>query len=410
MTSDENAVRTLLRDSDIPPTRLEVAGLMAGSRRSRRRRRVAAAAGAVLAVVGVAVPAVVVANLGTGPERAAGDFATTTRVVHRTTQVGGPVRCSQTPLPASMAGPSSVYAVDATGERVVAANHSFAKLTLWTRGQPTVFTWPNLRTANPQVSAVNAGGTVVGYDAADPVISYLYRDGVVQTLAKPDGYGQAKVVDVNERGDALGLLSSPYATSDRRALVVWQAGRPDQPRVIAEAGLTPVAIRDDGTVVALRTGDRSPSERGDAVVVHRPDGTRLQIDAPPGFTVAGSLVGGVARGDLLFTMNATGQVSKIQKWSRDEVTVPVTWPVRWNLRTGLVEIFDDLVAPPGVTVGSSGGWFLATTYAQGVPTTVVAPDGSARELPQEARVDWLSVDGSTMVGTYGSEAVTWKCT
>jgi hypothetical protein len=411
--SDDNDVRTLLRDSDIPATRLDVGALMADSRRSYRRRRTGRAAAAVLAVVAVAVPAAVVANRWTAPEPTAGDIATATRVVHRTTVAGGTRECAMTPLPAPMAGAYSVQAVDDTGERVAAVNYSFQPLTLWTRGVPTLFSWPDLRAQRARAVGVTTSGTVVGYDPGDPgdpggtAVSYLYRDGAVHTLAKPDGYRQALVVDVNERGDALGTLGSP---DDRAALVVWPAGRPDRPRVIAEAGLTPVAIRDDGTVIALRTGERrSPVDRGDAVVVHRPDGTRLRIDAPPGFTLPGSLEYGSVHGDLLFTTLATDQRVEFGSDTGEPTGYPASRPVLWNLRTGLVEVFDDLFVERGSRVAGSGGWFTAKKEPAMVADLAVAPDGTTHRLPELARIDWISADGSTLVGDYEGAAVTWRC-
>jgi hypothetical protein len=411
--NDEDAVRTLLRESDIPETRLDVGGLMADGRRSRRRRRVGRVAGAGLAVVAMVaavVPAVVVRNRVTAPEQPAGDVATTTRVVNRAVRVGGAPGCVRTPLPAPMAGSYGVQAGDDAGERIVAVNFSFTRLTLWTRGEPTLFDWPALRAPRATVTAVNSGGTVVGYDPADPVISYLYRDGVVHTLAKPDGFHQAVVVDVNERGDALGTLSPPGRPDDRRALVVWPADGPDRPRVIAEAGLTPVGIRDDGTVVALRTGERrSPIDTGDAVVVHRPDGTRLEVAAPPGFDVPGSLEFGVVRGDLLFTTQATGRTVEFRPGFGDPVVRPVSRPVLWNLRTGVVEVFDDVYVESRSSVASSGGWFTATTYEGGVADVAVGPGGAAYRLPAEARVNWIGVDGSTIAGYFEGAPVTWRC-
>jgi hypothetical protein len=410
MTSDEDAVRTLLRESDIPPTRLDVAGLMAGSRRSRRRHRFAVVAGAVLAVGAVAVPTAVVATRVTGPGRPAGGFATTTRVVHRTTTADAPVRCGATPFRQPVAGSYAVVDVDATGRQVVGARQGGTTMTLWTGGEPTQFDWSDMRAVEASVGAVSSGGTVVGFGPGDPAISYIYRDGVVRTLARPAGYRQAQVVDVNDRGDAVGTLSSPQAYGDERALVVWPAGRPDRPRVVPEPNLRPLTIRDDGTVIALRIrGDHLSEQRGDAVVVHRPDGTRLQLDAPPGITGTGSLTRAVVHGDLLFTTYVSGEYLEPDPQQPDPRPVPVDRPVRWNLRTGLVEIFDDLSRASSPGVGNARGWFLAGRGDEGWPQVVVAPDGSARELPV-TQVSWIGADGSAFIGSaVDGNAVTWRC-
>ena len=389
MTSDENAVRTLLRESDIPLCRLDASELLAGGRRSRRRRRAVRMAAVVVAVVAVAVPAVVVGAGLRGPDApvlkepdpSVVEFAPTTTVVHHRTSVQGALSCTEKRYPVVGGDHSGVLAVDPSGRQVVGTSGGGAFLNLWTDGERHRFTIPNRR-AYLSATAVTRSGAVVGTDPGEPSVNFIWRDGDLTYLKTPDGYDRAGVEYLNERGDVLG---SGYRSAAFHpvALVIWPAGQPDEPRVLAEAGLHPMVLRDDGTVIASRSPD--PTREGvDAIVVYRPDGTRRQIDVPADSALNYPDIGG----DIVYTSVNSG-------------------PVRWNLRTGVVEVFDGLF---GARLGhNSGGWFMASTTVDGRSPVLVAPDRSAFTLPFDGTINWISADGSTVIGTDDQGVVAATC-
>jgi hypothetical protein len=404
MTSSENAVRTLLHESDIPPSRLDASQLLAGGKRSRRRRRVASTAGVMVAVVALVVPAVVVASKVTRKVPPI-EFATTTKVVHRKTATAGkPLRCAATPYTSPVDGDrGGVFAADVSGERVVGVS-SDAFLTLWTSGKPERFTLPNRR---PAIAvAVNRGGAVLGHDTGDPVVNFVYGDGRLTYLKTPDGYRRAQATSMNEHGDALGTADLPTDSGPSGRLVVWPADQRDQPRLLPDADLLrPLAIHDDGTVIAVRIV-AAPEAGGNAVVILRPDGTRLQIDAPAGFDLLGGALAAAVNGDLLYTVYTSGEQATVDN-TRPDVSIPLMRAVRWNLRTGLVEIFDDL---EGMVVGNTKGWFVSRTMSSaGGRPVLVAPDRKVRELPFVRQVVWVGPGGSDLISGDVSDNARWHC-
>jgi hypothetical protein len=188
------------------------------------------------------------------------------------------------------------------------------------------------------------------------------------------------VRQLNERGDALGWLYGDVG------LVIWPAGAPDQPRVIAGAGLEPLAIRGDGTVIAFQ---RAPA----GVVVFHPDGTSQFQAAPAG--VRADMTSFV-RGDIFFTSAASGAGQAASHGPH---------PVRWNLRTGSVEIFTGITG--GVRAGNSGGW-MAVERTDRPGTSVITPDGGIGDGPS-GQISWISKGGRAMVGTTDSGPGSWSC-
>jgi hypothetical protein len=404
--SDEDDVRTLLRASHVPPTRLDADLLLARGRRSRRRWRRATVAAAVLAVVAVVIPAVTVAarlDRRTDPP-ADSRFSTTPRVVHRDTTVAGTLRCDPTSLDMPTPGPpdppntDTVTGADPTGTYVIGGN------VLWTRGAATMIAVPGARSA-VTAAAVNSSGTVVGHDSNETGLTWRFTNGAVQELTRPAGYDRAMALHVNGKGDALGMASGdPNRDIPPPALVVWPADRPDRPRIIREPDSQPLAIRDDGTVISVR--HRSEADLGaGSIVIHRPSGTRTSITVPRELTGHGSMLNATVHGDYLYSSYADGEITY-----SDGVTSlanPYLYPVRWNLRTGLIEIFDDLRAAP---VGDPGGWFVAAEDADG-RLVLVAPDRTTRRFPVAgATVRAVAGDGTTLAGFLEPGPVSWHCT
>lgn len=399
MISDDDDVRTLLRASPVPPTGLDADLLLARGRRSKRRRRRFAIAAAVVAVVAVAVPAVTVAARFEWDREQPADsrFSTKPRVVHRTTTVAGALRCDPTPLPtpAGRPGGDTVTAADPTGTYVIGG------ATVWARAEPTVITVPTVR-AEPTATAVNGNGTVVAHDSG---LNWRITNGAARELAAPDGWDRARVLHVNGKGDALGTVSGP---ADRNApptaLVVWPADRPDLPRIVREPDSQPLAIRDDGTVISAR--NRSEADLGaGSIVVNRPNGTRTSITVPRELTGHGSMRNASVHDDYLYSSYANTEITY-----SDGVTSlanPYVYPVRWNLRTGRIEIFDNLRGAP---VGGPGGWFVAAEDLDG-GLVLVAPDRTTHRFPVDGgKVRAVAAAGTTLAGFVDPTPVTWNCT
>jgi hypothetical protein len=406
MARDEDEVRTLLLDTEVPPSRLEVGQLLAAGRRSHRRWRMMKATGMVAAVVAVAAPAVVVATghwpSRSTPERFA-EFAATAVVSHVTASVDDMAPCTNFPFRAPDAGDAApIVDADATGELAVGSEPASPTVTLWTRERPAAITVPGTSEVMGFVAAVavNSAGTVVGVGGgSEPAYNWIYRSGEVRRLPLPAGHTTSTVRDLNEMGDALGLVGSPAG------LVVWPADEPDAPRVIDGQNLDPVGLRDDGTVIATGTDE----DGYPALVFVRPNGSRHAVRIPAEIT--GFDIGinrdrfAFVRGDLLFATAWIGSVSH---------------PVRWNLRTGTVEIFDNLTGP--VTAGTAGGWLMTTDgdRAVAVPPAAVtgrgtdgamggAMGGVARRLGEPGSVLWVSAGGSVMIANTPYGPVTWRC-
>jgi hypothetical protein len=186
--------------------------------------------------------------------------------------------------------------------------------------------------------------------------------------------------------------------------VVWPAGRPDQPRVIREPDSQPLAIRDDGAVISAR--NRSETDLGaGSIVVTRSNGTRTSIAVPRELTGPGSMQNATVHGDYLYSSYANNEITY-----SDGVTSlanPYLYPVRWNLRSGLIEVFDNLRGPP---VGGPGGWFVAAGNLDG-KLVLVAPDRTTHRFPVDGgTVRAVAAMGATLAGFVDPTRVSWSCT
>jgi hypothetical protein len=365
-------VRTMMLDAEVPPSRLNVDDLLVAGQRSRRRRQRMTAVGAVAAAVLVAAPVVVAATglwpARSTPERPA-DLATSTAVIRRTGAVADALACAAIQFRrAEAAATLPIVDVDATGELAVGPGEDGAVLTLWRLERRTDLRLPQAAGTVAAV-AVNAAGEVVGTDAGG---NWIHRAGSLRRLPTPAGFAGSQVRDLNEVGDALGSLELPGG-----GLVVWPALSPDEPRVFPEPDLRPLAIRDDGTVIAVDTA---------SIIMIKPNGSRRSVRIPAEVSVFDTHRPGFVRGDVLYATRASGG------------------PVRWNLRTGRVELFDDLRGR--VTAGTAGGWMMTADEDR---TVAVAPDGTARRLPMPGSAIWVSAGGTVMIANTPTGPVTWRC-
>jgi hypothetical protein len=303
-------------------------------------------------------------------------------VSHVTATVADLAPCTTVPFRAAEQA-EAVPIVDAaaTGELAVGSGPASRTVTLWTREQPEAIA-PGDGFGFVTAVAVNSAGVVVGTGSEpDPDHNWIYQSGEARRLPTPAGRF-ASVRELNETGDAVGVLSPP-------GLVVWPAGEPDEPRVIDGRNLEPVGLRDDATVIATGIDDLQRP----VLVFVKPDGSRQAVRIPAEIT--GFDIGiardrfGFVRGDMLFATAWVGAVSH---------------PLRWNLRTGQVEIFDNLTGP--VTAGTAGGWLMTT---DGDRAVAVSPDGAGRRLADPGSVVWVSAGGTVMIANTPTGPVTWRC-
>lgn len=416
MTVEEDRVRTLLQTTGVPRSRLDAGGLLTDSKHAQRRRRRARVAGAVLAAVAVAAPVGVVWAHGTPerperperPDRVATvpGVSSTPTVTHRTSTPGRTARCTPTryPLPGTFTWRYD-FLTDATGRYVIRQNNQETVSYLWTDGKVSQLDVPGDRPGFAPV-AITSTGVVFGNSTreskSDPVRVFRFADGVNRGLPTPAGFEHAVVLGVNARGDAIGTLARPsnpavYRPGEATAIVVWPADRPDEPRIIDDGALEPAGILDDGTVIAvignLDKGPLTPA----ALVAVAPDGARATIELTGELEGISPLVKKMSvSGDYLY-----GHFTRT-RW-------PDLRPVRWNLRTGQVEIFDDLWA---LQVGNAQGYFSAADVNAGDTTAViVAPDGTARRTNADQHIAWIGPTGAELIGRNlaDEQVVRWRC-
>jgi hypothetical protein len=74
--------------------------------------------------------------------------------------------------------------------------------------------------------------------------------------------------------------------------------------------------------------------------------------------------------------------------------------VRWNTRTGRVEVFSSETA---VEAANASGWLLLSGSTPDYPLVLVGPDGTSRRIPTTMGVRWISPDGRTLLGAAGKD-------
>jgi hypothetical protein len=403
---EESALRTLMRDEEIPPTRVDVMHVVRAGRRAERRWRLATGTLAVTAVVGaVAIPATIAVR-DRGPD---GRGVTATSPDNPTPDMPK-ARCDVEEFagPAQHGDVLNITAVDPTGRYVVATGFDNGTATvrpvLWVDGVPSVFDVPGAGQYAEPV-AVNASGVVAGSSRSSeegPFIGFawVYRDGQLDRLPAPAGFESATATSINARGDIAGIASK----ADGSSAVVWPADARDRPRVLD--GPTPhteaTAIADDGTVYGNANDDPLFAVNSGHAYRWGPDGTAVELSTPEG--LLGARVAGV-RGNLAFGWAYSAHGTNAMPWI----------PARWDVRTGKVTTYPQREGT--VSAASDTGWLLLMTA--GRPVIRIAPDGTATRLPVKlenllSEGNWISDDGRTSIGLAPASdsehtPVTWRC-
>lgn len=326
-----------------------------------------------------------------------------------TATVAAPAGCASSPLPLPPdTGGIDIRGVDPTQRYIVAISYRGADETalLWHGdGQPQVVAGAE----DVTVEDVNASGVIAGTrHAAGPAgaggaagdRAVLIRDGQVRVLPMPAGALSTSAVAINTRGDVAG--TALLEAGSQRA-VVWRAGAAAPVLLPVEARTTTAAaINDDGVVI----GNAGDIRHGYAWA---PDGTAKALPVPTGYLKAEARA---VTGDWALGWADAAPIGK-DGHLVDDPAHP-SRGVRWNLRTGAVDILAKMVDP--MAVGGSG----ATAGAiDGTGRPSIWRDGTVFVLPMPmpdpapSVIDWIGPDGHTMIGTVrhqdlGVQLAVWR--
>ncbi|GAA4262359.1 hypothetical protein GCM10022255_098700 [Dactylosporangium darangshiense] len=360
----EDTLRRYARQ-DLPPSGLQAADVLVEARRRNRRRArlVGAAAGAaVLATFGAAA---VVRTVATTPITAAG----TGCVVE------------QLDIPAGTTGGVVANGIDPSGRYVIglAGTRAAPQAVLWTGG--TVRVLPGAFA--PQ--AVNAAGLVVGFTGPTRV-QYgdekhqrpaVYDGTRLVPLPLPDGGLGGVAYAVNTHGDVLGTVVRADGSS---AAVRWRTTG-TVAIVSTVAGASGLGLNDDG--VAVGFGVPLPH-----ALRWSADGVTTALPVPTGADSATALA---AAGDW-----AVGDAELPPTGNKDDLMARAA--VRWNLRTGAVELISGIggrrVSASGTVAGTTSTdapalWRNGRIFALPLP-----PGGT----PYSSSVSGITADGHSLVG------------
>ncbi|MET7420115.1 hypothetical protein [Dactylosporangium sp. NPDC005555] len=386
--SEDERLRDLMLAVEVPPTTADIGlAIATGRRQAARRGTTLAGAAAALALAGGTAYA-----LGVTPSPGGSGGAPTGQ------QPQGAPFAACTVDTVDVGVPTGIPVVDPAGRLIVAtAGGTAARLA---DGAFTPYT-----SATGQVVAVNAAGTVVGYDEVDEashMLAWTYRDGTKTPLAKLTGYAYTVPTAVNARGDVAGYAMGE--ANDDSVPVVWPADRPGTVRALAvpagygepgTSGSQAAGIGDDGTAVGNVRG---------AATRWSPDGTPALLPVPPGhdLTIATAMRGGHAYG-----------LARVVGADRNSA-------LRWDLTAGTVTVLTG--APDDITDGTPTGWAITTGGDYNQPTRI-APDGTVERLPLPPGLQLppkgpgavaasISDDGTTITGataTTDRHLLIWHC-
>ncbi|MGN9911084.1 hypothetical protein ACTMTJ_26350 [Phytohabitans sp. LJ34] len=361
------ALRTLMRDTDVPPIGSDVERARRTGRRQTISRRAAVAAAVTVIVTGTSAVAAATLRRDDPVELVADDRPVSCRLVETLALPPG-----ATTGGVAGADGSGRYAV---GYARASQEEVAAQAVLWKDKVPTVLS--GVPVGDSAAVAVNSRGDVLGSpwlmrtgDPKRPAQVWLYRDGRFVNLAAPKGFQDPSASALNDRGDVVGTARS----GDRWHAVVWPAGALDRPRVLAapENALAH-GIGADGTVV----GETRPVV-GKLKGEHQPgrpylwtkEGRARELKVPTGWDGGGALT--VHDGWVLgFVVRA-----KMDKGFQTQEMAPV----RWRLKGGPAQILGE----PTDTLNAVGntGWFSALTVPTGwSPTVLTYVDGRIRRGP-----------------------------
>jgi len=401
------ALGTRLKLIETPAHRVDLDEVLREGRRGQLRRRLGAGAGVLALAAAVAVPVVVARDT---PDPVDPDGVAV-----------GPIRpadCTVTELPDQ---PVSGYLlqVDSTGRIVLGASQTTNELYMWRDGTQSTVAVPGL--GQPwKVTGMNSRGDIIGAQSSPATMMarpWIYRDGTFEWLPLPDGYPNATATGINDNGDVAGWATAPRSADPRTRVVIWPAGARDRPVVLGSDGEAyAAAIGPDGTLAGTL---HDTTGSGSTAAVWTSGGDERLLPPPAGWSwSAASAIGRdfvYGSASRPYARNGSSSVPN------DPTDLPLgpaiappadieSVPVRWNLRTGKVQVLRNLVET--VIAASPDGWFIALTGPREM--VLVNPTLQARTLPGgAASVNWVSDGGRTITGTVragdGSRPVVWNC-
>ncbi|GGM47719.1 hypothetical protein ACFFX1_45545 [Dactylosporangium sucinum] len=393
--SDEVALLRRAFDIDeLPPSTLDA---RAAVRAGRRRARVRAAVLAGATVVTVLATTVLVAQVTGGPRREpATPPAPWVRPSAVTSYAPGPASpplgtCTYTD--AQLPGVNGIFVLDPTGRIVVgsASEQGGGDLVRIENGRSERISPPGGASGSGPI-AVNRAGDVLFRTGQGRL--GLYRGGTFTTVPTPDGERLVSMAGLNNHGEvAMTLNSIERGGADVRA-AVWRRDHPARPALLATPdgwSSSAIGINDDGTVAGYL---QRPMNGSDATVATVPvvwdgAGTMRALPVP-------------AEASDITTTDITGD------WV-------LARGVRWNLRTGGVDVIEGILAE---RVDEHGRVFgEVPNMAPPHPGTWV--NGTVALLPIDPEVPLgmmgvVSDDGSRIIGTATNETgglrrLLWTC-
>lgn len=276
---------TLLRPLDMEPlaaSRVDVARAVADGRRRRRSRWYASGA-AVVALTATAVTGGPLAVAALNPPAPAPTPALTpTASATPSSTAGarpdGPTGCTVTRLPTDGIDKALVTGADSSGRYAVGRTYpGTAKfrypLVVWKDGK--LVDEVEMPGSDQSLNDVNSRGVAVGssFDAKDRKHPYVYRDGTVSRLA---GDGEGTATAINDAGVIIGGLGGDplYPRPVRWASATAQPVALTVPKGVSSAAV--VDIDEDGTILGMITRGRDK----DSGYLWAPDGTGRELALP----------------------------------------------------------------------------------------------------------------------------------
>ena len=414
MPSETDLLRSLDDDPRTPSTIDIHRAITSGKRRRARRSAGYAGAAAVtaVAVAGASVAGGVFTDDGASRNPAATPAKSApAKAEPGAVAVAPPNRCRLEKLPVpgdvSMA---LVAGADPTGRYIVGRSYPKGggyQAVIWHDGKGRNVAMPG--DSEEQLTDVNSAGTAIGwsYDASGQV-PYVYRDGKVSKLP---GVKQAEPRGINDAG---AIVAGDGA--ELRDVLLWKSPTAQPTRLPLPAGATHAMagdIDEDGTVVGT-IDMRTP-------YVWLPDGSHHALTLP---TVNGKPLSragafGIRNGWVTGTAGGGGLARGGAGTGKDKAQEPLVG-VRWNLRTGEVQVVGELQDLAGAV--NAQGWLVGSdkqgraVLVAGDTPVLLPPLAKKKQTNVSNIPSTLSDDGRIVAGQSDDDdandtikAVVWHC-
>ena len=314
-----------------------------------------------------------------------------------------PTSCTLERLPVPDNAPMALTAgADPTGQYIVGRSYPKAggyQAVIWHDGKATLVMLPGDLEENLQ--DVNSTGTAVGWSYQDTgSVPYVYRDGQVSQLP---GVKNGSALAINDAGAIVGDDAAGAA-------LLWPSATAEPTRLPLPAGASAATANDideDGTVVGTIDLKRP--------YVWFADGTHRELPLP-------TINGKKAVSARVFSIRngwATGvaDTDDRAKGAKNPDAAPVG-PIRWNVRTGEVRLFDELRGR--ASTANAQGWLIGmdkqgraalVTDTSTVPLAgLAAPEpGGLSDIPTTLSDDGRVISGQSDDATGTIQAVVWRC-